>query len=273
MDSYYSRLENLDVTLIADQDMDDYSRSEYLEETMILDQSMDNYCSRLEDPEENWITDQNNQEFTHDYLATTKVRSLLENQIIENEEGDVENMLLKDEDDESYEIPEVKTLKRSSCLIGTWEVEITPEENSNITELGVCSSHFNFDNSKLYSSGTKQRKKTSKSIIHRKKCLLCNKYKRFFSRAFQIIPNITSRVTNNKRIRYICTNCFENNGGHLYIRQKSGNPSITWHNLPSPLLVKIAMKINKLENYSFTDKTYAKAEECRQFGEMLGETI
>ncbi|KAF0519066.1 hypothetical protein F8M41_016694 [Gigaspora margarita] len=343
---------------------------------------MDNYCFRLEDPEENWITDQNDQEFTHDYLAATKIRSLLEDQIIENEEDDVENMLLEDEDDESYEILEVKILKRSSCvifdnlngeikrcnsttklvslsqLIETWEVEITLEENLDITELEVCSSHFNFDNSKLYSSGAKQRRKTSKSIIHRKKYLLCNKYKRFFSRgnncieycwnicgkeiqvpclgfkscsAFQIISNITSRVTNNKHIRYICTNCFENNSGHLYIRQKSENPSITcvdnelhnndtnhvlrlfsnwlsnlsysqnknrkekvlWHmmklleflnssflsstntehNLSSPLLVKIAMKINKLENYSFTDKIYAKAKECRQFGEMLGELI
>ncbi|KAF0483983.1 hypothetical protein F8M41_023146 [Gigaspora margarita] len=117
MDSYYLRLEDLDVTLIADQDIDDYSRFEYLEKTIILDQNIDNYCSRLEDPEENWITDQNDQGFTHDYLATTKIRSLLEDQIIENEEGDVKNMLLENEDNESYKIPEVKTLKQSSCII------------------------------------------------------------------------------------------------------------------------------------------------------------
>ncbi|KAF0469182.1 hypothetical protein F8M41_025639 [Gigaspora margarita] len=47
----------------------------------------------------------------------------------------------------------------------------------------------------------------------------------------------------------------------------------TEHNLPSSLLVKIAMKINKLENYSFIDKMYAKAEECKQFEEMLEESI
>ncbi|KAF0485175.1 hypothetical protein F8M41_022861 [Gigaspora margarita] len=71
---------------------------------------MDSYHLIFEDPN---ITDQNDQEFTHDYLAATKVRSLLEDQIIKNEEGDVENILLedKDEDDKSYEIPEVKTLK------------------------------------------------------------------------------------------------------------------------------------------------------------------
>ncbi|KAF0540771.1 hypothetical protein F8M41_006246 [Gigaspora margarita] len=108
MNSYYK---DPDITLIADQNMDDGSRPEYPEETMIIDQNMDNYCSRLETPEENWITDQNNQEFTHDYLAVTKVRSLLDNQIIENEEGDVENILPEDKEDESYEIPEIKMLK------------------------------------------------------------------------------------------------------------------------------------------------------------------
>ncbi|CAG8723279.1 8271_t:CDS:1, partial [Racocetra fulgida] len=44
-------------------------------------------------------------------------------------------------------------------------------------------------------------------------------------------------------------------------------------NLPSPLLVKIAMKINKFNDYSSTDKKLIKVEECRQFGEMLGNTI
>ena len=82
----------------------------------------------------------------------TKVRSLLEDQIIENEEGDVENRLPGDEEEEEHEIPEVETKKWSPCvifdnlngevkrcnsttklvslsqLIGTWEVEITPEE-------------------------------------------------------------------------------------------------------------------------------------------------
>ena len=47
----------------------------------------------------------------------------------------------------------------------------------------------------------------------------------------------------------------------------------TEHNLSSSLLVKIAMKINKLKNYSFTDKMHTKAEECKQFEEILGELI
>ncbi|KAF0473757.1 hypothetical protein F8M41_024847 [Gigaspora margarita] len=78
---------------------------------------MDNYCSRLENPEENWVTNQNNQEFIYDYLVTTKVKSLLENQIIENKKGDIEYILPEDKEDESQKIPEVKPLKQSPCVI------------------------------------------------------------------------------------------------------------------------------------------------------------
>ena len=35
----------------------------------------------------------------------------------------------------------------------------------------------------------------------------------------------------------------------------------------------MAIKINKLKNYSFTDKKHVKAEEYRQFKEMLEESI
>ncbi|CAG8804752.1 27337_t:CDS:1, partial [Dentiscutata erythropus] len=43
IDSYYSRLEDLNVTLITNQNMDDYSGSEYPKETMIIDQNTDDY--------------------------------------------------------------------------------------------------------------------------------------------------------------------------------------------------------------------------------------
>ncbi|CAG8468112.1 22132_t:CDS:1, partial [Cetraspora pellucida] len=60
----------------------------------------------------------NDHEFTHNYLAVMKVRSLLKNQIIQNNEDNVENILSEDkEDDKSYEISEVKTKKQSLCVI------------------------------------------------------------------------------------------------------------------------------------------------------------
>ncbi|CAG8458008.1 18870_t:CDS:2 [Racocetra fulgida] len=43
--------------------------------------------------------------------------------------------------------------------------------------------------------------------------------------------------------------------------------------LPSPLLVKIAMKIKLFKNYLPTDKKYIKEDEYRQHGEALGNFI
>ncbi|CAG8701011.1 21641_t:CDS:2 [Cetraspora pellucida] len=65
--------------------------------------------------------------------SVTKVKNLLEDQIIQNKEGDVKNIIPEDsEDDENNEIPE---------LIETWEIKITPEENLDITELGLLDKH------------------------------------------------------------------------------------------------------------------------------------
>ena len=355
-----------------------------------------NYSTH-EDLEESQSTDQNDQALIQDYLAAMKARSLLEDQIIqEEEEEEVENTLSEDsEDDTDHEIPPIETKKRTPCvivdnskgeigrcnstttlvslsqLIGTWEIGVGPEEYSNLAELGVCSSHFNFDHIQLHSPNIKATRKSSQCMVHTKKCLLCNKYKRFFSRgndciehcwnicgrdiqvpclglkscpAFQKIQNISSKVTHSKHVRYICTRCFEINGGHLHKRQGSGKKSQTcvsnelhakdtdhvlkffsnwllnlscskdeekkkkvlWHmmrlletsesntllpldteretpstslsadterHLPSLLLVKTAMKINMLDNYSSADGKSVKADECRQFGEILGNSI
>ncbi|KAF0538510.1 hypothetical protein F8M41_007721 [Gigaspora margarita] len=42
---------------------------------------------------------------------------------------------------------------------------------------------------------------------------------------------------------------------------------------PSPLLVKIAMKINKFDNSLPANKYLVKVEECHQFREILGNTL
>ncbi|CAG8518104.1 14245_t:CDS:1 [Cetraspora pellucida] len=76
----------------------------------------------------------------------------------------------------------INNLRSVSQLVETWEIELTQEENSNIATLGICSSHFNFDQNKLYSSNAKQIRDSSQSVIKIKKCLLCNKYKNFFSK-------------------------------------------------------------------------------------------
>ena len=185
--------------------------------------TMEEYCdySAYEGlEEETWSTDQNDQEFvfTHDYLVATRAEDLLEDQVMQDEDNDIEDTLSvhndDDDDDMDYdEIPEITTKKRSPCvivdnlngvigrcnsvdslvslaqLVGAWEIELTSEESLDLTELGVCSNHFNFDHGQLHSSGTKILRRYSKSIVYKKKCLLCNEYKKFFSQGSDCIEH------------------------------------------------------------------------------------
>ncbi|KAF0561676.1 hypothetical protein F8M41_021009 [Gigaspora margarita] len=208
---------------------------------------MDYYSTYKNLEEENWNIDPNDHEFmfTHDYLATTKARNLLEDQVIQDEDNDIGDTLSEHDDDDNTdceEIPETKATKLSP--FGAWEVELTPDESLNLAELGICSNHFNFDHGQLHSSGTKQLRHYTKGFVNKKKCLLCDKYKRFFSRGndcidhcwnvcgrdvqvpclglkscpvFQRIPKIATIFTIDDRyVRYICAKCFEKHSGHLH---------------------------------------------------------
>ena len=53
----------------------------------------------------------------------------------------------------------------------------------------------------------------------------------------------------------------------------SASSTDTEFDLPSPLLVTIAMKIKKFDYHSPTDKKLVKVEKYCQFGEMLGNTV
>ena len=91
--------------------------------------------------------------------------------------------------------------------------------------------------------------KTDQSALHRTRCLLCNKYKIFFTRgqncpvhswtvcgrnirvpclclktckALRTCFSICTKSTDNIRPLYICTKCFEDNGGHLHERLGRG---------------------------------------------------
>ncbi|CAG8791921.1 11120_t:CDS:2, partial [Cetraspora pellucida] len=49
-----------------------------------------------------------------------------------------------------------------------WKVELTPDKSLNLTELGVCSNHFNFDHKQLHLSSTKQLRHYTKGVVHKK---------------------------------------------------------------------------------------------------------
>ncbi|CAG8740451.1 7496_t:CDS:2, partial [Gigaspora rosea] len=211
----------------------------------------------LED--ESWNTDLNDHEFmfTHDYLAATKARNYEE--IPETKATKLSPCVIVDNLNGAIgRCNSTVSLKSLAQLVGACEVELTPDESLNLTELGVCSNHFNFDHGQLHSSGTKQLRRYTKEDT--------NHILRLFS---SWLFNLSYSQNENKKeevLRHLIK--------LLETPELSSSTSMdTDFNLPSPLLVKIAMKINRFDYYSSTDKKLIKVEESRQFGEMLGNTI
>ncbi|CAG8666383.1 6396_t:CDS:2, partial [Paraglomus brasilianum] len=138
-------------------------------------------------------------------LADEELRKM-EEEAIDEEHDDEHNNKVSEGNAEDKSIPEDKPCKLSPCvivdrasgklahcesellshLIGTWEIDMDIEEQTRFSlhEFGFCSSHFNFDNSKLHKPGLKKdsNRSMSMSMIHWQQCLFCNKYKHFFSR-------------------------------------------------------------------------------------------
>ncbi|RHZ56362.1 hypothetical protein Glove_402g38 [Diversispora epigaea] len=144
--------------------------------------------------------------------------------------------------------------KKNICqLVGTWQIDanIATDFFNNKVSLGVCMSHFNYDQ-KNHINQTKQLRKTEKSIVHRRRCLFCGLNFCFFSRGKNCrqhswnIFNKNIQVACNGQFscnalaacldiakladedfldpRYICCKCFEINGGHIHQKSGSGKP-------------------------------------------------
>jgi hypothetical protein len=139
-------------------------------------------------------------------------------------------------------------LRQLRNLFGTWQVDrdAVNEVNGVLSKLGVCDSHFQFDNKYLHQSLFKQTKDFNEGIIQWRRCISCNKYITFFSRgkgctihswylnkkniqvpcigqyvceALQSCPPLCNPAFGNvKRPHCICCLCYENLGGHIYHR-------------------------------------------------------
>ncbi|CAG8724480.1 12050_t:CDS:2, partial [Gigaspora rosea] len=147
----------------------------------------------------------------------------------------------------------------------------------------------------LHTSGTKGLRHFSKNenICRREIQVSCS--------VFQRIPNIASRFTIQDRyVRFICTKYFEKHGRNIYkcsepekfqtcidnklhIEDKNHILRVFYLEtpesfssslmniescLPSPLLVEIAIKINKFNNFSSANKHFVKVKECCQFRKL-----
>jgi len=123
--------------------------------------------------------------------------------------------------------------------------------------LGVCTSHFTFDQNLLHTAHLKQQRSIEKnetSWICNYYCIFCNKHKYFFShrnncvehsvyiirrniqascvgfKTYSVFKDIGQNDLINKSVdeyksRYICSECFNLHGGHFFQRQDSRKKS------------------------------------------------
>ncbi len=119
-------------------------------------------------------------------------------------------------------------------------------------------SHYNYDQNTLHDQKLKQQRSVEKSWIYHRQCLFCNKYKYFFSRGNNCIQHsvcivgrnvqapciglkvcpvfninytqnsIIKKSVNEYRSRYICSECFNSQGGHFFECYDSKNKSFLY---------------------------------------------
>ncbi|GES84163.1 hypothetical protein GLOIN_2v1768551 [Rhizophagus clarus] len=143
-------------------------------------------------------------------------------------------------------------------LIGTWQLDnlAVHQASKELNRLGVCYSHFTFDQNQLHKAGAKSEKNVKQSLIHSRRCRFCGKNHYFFSRGMyckehswnvlgkeirlacicqkrcnaleQLDPIIIPTNSNDKynETRYVCCKCYEENGGHLYVKQGRGKKGV-----------------------------------------------
>ena len=143
-------------------------------------------------------------------------------------------------------------------LIGTWEIDETVINQTNpesmLHTLGVCMAHLSFDQNRLHKKNSKKSRSVDESFICRRRCLFCHKDKYFFSRGkncAEHLVNINDRnvqvpcvglhicssfkndiikeVDTNQNARYICSECFQTEGGHFFERKGSGSKTFSCH--------------------------------------------
>ncbi|GBC20034.2 hypothetical protein GLOIN_2v1785590 [Rhizophagus irregularis DAOM 181602=DAOM 197198] len=151
---------------------------------------------------------------------------------------------------------QTKNVRNLCQLVGVWQIDenAVSEYQSKGIPLGVCMSHFNYDQ-KNHNAFIKQLRNPEQSEISRRRCLLCSKNFHFFSRgigckdhlwkmwgkyiqipcvglytcnAVHECQGISQRIFDDvSTIQYICYNCYESYGGHLNRRPGSGKRKTT----------------------------------------------
>jgi len=149
-------------------------------------------------------------------------------------------------------------------LVGTWELDANALKDIDIKKdihrVGVCYSHYTFDTNQVHKgmvTDLTASHTAEQCVVRYRYCLFCNERKMFFSRgnccsahslevdgcniqmpcfgisrciAFKYDGSIVKKSSSSTRARYICSKCFQDQGGHLQERLGKGHSlmSCTW---------------------------------------------
>ncbi|PKC17135.1 hypothetical protein RhiirA5_369304 [Rhizophagus irregularis] len=197
----------------------------------------------------------------------------------------------------------INSKKNISQLVGTWQID-----TDNATKfldgkinLGVCMSHFNYDQ-KNHSNQAKKLRKTEDSIVHKRRCLFCGKNYFFFSRGMNCRQH--SWNVFNRNIQVACNGQFSCNALEAcpnisnLVKEEFPNPrnfdevrrlslsSINFFTttsteldqnntqLPTLFAFQILLKMNKISNiYSHFSELHISDAQWPDVGKKLAERI
>ncbi|RHZ78051.1 hypothetical protein Glove_168g331 [Diversispora epigaea] len=180
--------------------------------------------------EEELIDDDNELEIINPNIINTEI-----NEKIEIEQTNISNLSLCVVIDtinrKIQRYNSTEKLRRVWQLVGTWQLDSNAviQTNKELNKLGVYQIHFMFNQNRLHQSGAK----SNKDVEQRKYCkehsweiagkqiyIACIAQKGY--NVFQEFYPIIVKAKSNERAYYICCNCFEKQGGHLYVRSGKG---------------------------------------------------
>lgn len=136
-------------------------------QTLINDEENETDWNEMEDfgPENEYITTTQDAMDTEIENASTLIHSLTPCVILDMIQGKIKHC---------NSTNKLRPLKQ---MIGTWEIDVDAVVDES--KLGVCYTHFLFDQNQLHSPNVKQLCSIEKSIIHSHFCIFCNKKKAF----------------------------------------------------------------------------------------------
>ncbi|PKK66461.1 hypothetical protein RhiirC2_784761 [Rhizophagus irregularis] len=202
-------------------------------------------------------------EINFDEFEQGKVSLENYNEIFNDDNNDI---YLKDFEVENEEeqdkiidyVDDVENIEFTPCVVIDFvkvDRKAIREVDGVLSRLGVCDSHFQFDNKYLHKSQNKQVKDFNQDIIQWRRCISCNKYITYFSRgvrctihswklnkqniqvpcigqysyeALRVCPPICKWAFDDiKQQQCIRCLCYENLGGHIHHRPGKGKKATT----------------------------------------------